>query len=141
MDGNQFNNQNQEQVQPNMNQQYREVHVYHQAPVSKPGEGFGVASLVLGIIALVLNLTICCIPPIFILTAILGLLSIIFGFIGIGKKGGRGQGIAGVICSVVAVLIVIAYFALLGLGFIGTTATTMNEFQEEMDYYMEEMDY
>ncbi len=137
MDGNQFNNQNQEQVQPNMNQQYREVHVYHQAPVSKPGEGFGVASLVLGIIALVLNLTICCIPPIFILTIILVLLSIIFGFIGIGKKGGRGQGIAGVICSVVAVLIVIAYFALLGLGFAGTSLPMMMEYNE----MMEEMDY
>ena len=139
MDGNQFDNQNQAPTQPNTNQQqYREVHVYHQAAsVSKPGEGFGVASLVLGIIALVLNLTICCIPPIFILTIILVLLSIIFGFIGIGKKGGRGQGVAGVICSVVAVLIVIAYFALLGLGLMGTTAPVMmeyNEMLEEVDY-------
>ena len=92
MDGNNMNYQN---------------NTYQQPAPAQPGKGFGIASMVLGIIALLVTLLSCCLPFMLILSGLLGLLSIVFGIIAIAKKGGKGMGIAGLICSGIGLLLAI----------------------------------
>lgn len=78
------------------------------------GGGLGIASMVLGIVALVLS---CCFYYISIPCAILG---VIFGGVSISKKKpGRGMAIAGLVCSIVslvpAIIIIISGASLLEL--------------------------
>ena len=85
------------------------------------GSGFGVAALVLGIIALLL----CWIPYINIVCTIL---AFIFGIIGIVKKSGKGQAIAGLVLSILAAIPTIVVMMLLNviygaLGWFGATLT------------------
>jgi hypothetical protein len=73
--------------------------------------GLAVASLVLGILAVVLFFT-------FWIPIVLGILAIVFGAIGIAranKMGGRQKGlaIAGIVCGAAGIVIGIAFFALL----------------------------
>jgi hypothetical protein len=88
------------------------------APPPMPGQpmmsatksnGFAVASLVLGILTLVLFFTIW-------LPFVLGALAIVFGALGISKAnkgaGQKGMAIAGLICGAVGVVITIAFLAL-----------------------------
>ena len=79
----------QPQYQPQNNYQY-------QAPQGN-GSGFGVAALVLGIMALLL----CWIPYVNITCTVL---AFILGIIGIAKSSGKGQAIAGVVLSVIAAI-------------------------------------
>ncbi len=85
------------------------------------GSGFGVAALVLGIIALLL----CWIPYINIVCTIL---AFIFGIIGIVKKSGKGQAIAGLVLSILAAIPTVVVMMLLNviygaLGWFGATLT------------------
>ena len=77
-------------------------------PVSR-SNGMAVASLVLGILTLVLFFTIW-------LPFVLGALAIVFGALGISKAnkgaGQKGMAIAGLICGAVGVVITIAFVAL-----------------------------
>jgi hypothetical protein len=79
------------------------------APQPATGNGLAVASLVCGILAIVLFFSI-------VFPIILGILAVIFGVIGIGKanKGASGKGlaIAGIVCGVVGVALAIAFIAL-----------------------------
>lgn len=121
---------------------------YAQAPMqNKPGNGLGIASMVLGIVALLTTLIACCLPFGYLLAAVLGLLSIIFGIIAIVKKRGKGMGVAGIICSVVGLLFAIVYFIfvfLIGAGMIAAPAF-MLEYMEDSgyldEYYEYEYDY
>ena len=74
----------------------------------------GVAALVLGIIGLVLSI----IPVIGILGAILGVIGLILGIVEIVNKKKKeekyGKALAGVICSGIAIVIVILYCMLFG---------------------------
>lgn len=76
-------------------------------PPAEPqgGSGFGIASLILGIISILLFwLTILDLVPI--------ILGIILGIVGRGRnRRGRGLALAGIITSVIALLIVIGVFA------------------------------
>lgn len=125
MDGNNMNYQN---------------NTYQQPAPAQPGKGFGIASMVLGIIALLVTLLSCCLPFLLILSGLLGLLSIVFGIIAIAKKRGKGMGIAGLICSVVGLLlaIVILIFSIL----MGAGLMAMPAFMEEYeDYYYDDYYY
>ena len=125
MDGNNMNYQN---------------NTYQQPVPAQPGKGFGIASMVLGIIALLITLLSCCLPFLLILSGLLGLLSIVFGIIAIAKKRGKGMGIAGLICSVVGLLLAIAiliFSILMGAGLMAMPAF-MEEYE---DYYYDDYYY
>ena len=117
MDGNNMNYQN---------------NTYQQPAPAQPGKGFGIASMVLGIIALLITLLSCCLPFMLILSGLLGLLSIIFGIIAIAKKRGKGMGIAGLICSVVGLLlaiVILIFSILMGAGLMAMPAFHLQEYQ------------
>lgn len=64
------------------------------------GAGFAITSMVLGIIALLIS---CCIPY---LPVLLGLLGVIFAGVSLsGKKAGKGMAIAGLVCSIIALVL------------------------------------
>jgi len=74
-------------------------HNHNQMPSQQPSGDYGlsIASMVLGIVSLVLY----CLPSVNILC---GTISIIFGGISIaGKKPGKGMAIAGLVCSIVGI--------------------------------------
>jgi hypothetical protein len=78
-------------------------------PAAQPTNGMAVASLVLGILSLLLFFTV--VPPF-----ILGALAVIFGALGLSKaKQGapnKGLALAGLICGGVGILAAIAFIAL-----------------------------
>ena len=120
----------------NMNYQYGNTY-------QQQGRGMGIASMVLGIIALVITLISCCVPFGYLLASVLGLLSIIFGIIAIAKKSGKGMGIAGIICSVVGLLlaiIMIVFSLLLGAGIIAAPAF-VTDYEYDEYYYDYDYDY
>lgn len=66
---------------------------------SSGGSGLAIASMVLGILALV---TSCCIPY---LPALLALLGVIFAGVSLsGHKAGKGMAIAGLVCSIISLI-------------------------------------
>ncbi len=72
---------------------------HNQMPSQQPSGDYGlsIASMVLGIVSLILY----CLPSVNILC---GTISIIFGGISIaGKKPGKGMAIAGLVCSIVGI--------------------------------------
>lgn len=64
----------------------------------KPGVGFGVASMVCGILSLLLS---CCLP---VVPFILSLIAVILGGVGIKKNSGKGMAIAGLVCGIIALV-------------------------------------
>ncbi|MBS4174250.1 DUF4190 domain-containing protein [Bacillus sp. FJAT-49736] len=79
--------------------------------VQKPeGNGLAVASLVLGIVGVVLNL----IP---FLPYVIGALAIIFGAVGIKKPIKKGMSIAGIILGVIAIVMKILFW--MGIAVLG----------------------
>lgn len=79
----------------------------YQTPTpTQDGPGFGIASMVLGIVALVL----CCIPGISIICSII---SIILGRIGhSGDSTGKGMATAGIVCSIISLILCVIMFIL-----------------------------
>lgn len=64
------------------------------------GQGLAVASMVLGILAI---LFLCCVPYV---SFVLAIVSIILGGVAISKKtAGKGMAIAGIVCSVIAIVL------------------------------------
>lgn len=87
------------------------------APPAQPRNGFGVAALVLGIVAIVLFW----IPFVDILGIILGILAIVFGVVGIarvrtGQATNRGMAIAGIVTGAIGVVLSAAMLILFGVG-------------------------
>jgi len=68
------------------------------------GSGWGIASLILGILSLVSMCCICCGNILF------GILGLIFGIIAIAKKSGKGMGVAGLIMSIISIILGIVLF-------------------------------
>jgi len=82
-------------------------------PVEPQKKGMAIASMVLGIVALVLS---CCVPYV---PAILAIIAVILGGLSLAKKqGGKGMAIAGLVCGVIAlipsVMVIIGGAALIG---------------------------
>ena len=76
-----------------------------QQPQPKDNGGFAVASFVIGLVGLLLNF--CCVPY---LTPILGILSLVFGFVSI-RSSKKGMAIAGIILGVFTIILAIFVFA------------------------------
>lgn len=95
------------------------VHV-HQAP-TQPSNGLATASMVLGIISIITVL----IPIIGMIAWILAPLGLILGFVALGKPGGRGMAIAGIVTSAIGLLFCIGWFVLFAaIGAAGSAAST-----------------
>ncbi len=77
-----------------------------QKPGASSGNGFGIASMVLGILSLVLFCTCINIP--------LAITAVIFGILQLGKKaGGRGMAVTGIVTAALSVIALIASVVLL----------------------------
>lgn len=84
-----------------------------QPPRPQGSPGFGIASMVCGIVALV---TACCIPWVPIILALVG---VVLGGVGIrGNRRGKGMAIAGLVTSIIALVPA----ALIVMGAIGTAS-------------------
>jgi hypothetical protein len=84
------------------NEQQPVAPVYAPAPTAQPKNGFGLAALIIGIIALVGAF----IPFLNFGAWFLGLIGLIFGIIGlVAKNRPRGRAIAGTIISVIAIIL------------------------------------
>ena len=86
------------------------------------GQGFGIASLVLGILALVLFCT--CINVFF------GILSLIFGIIQIVRYEKKGLAIGGIVTSVISVILMFICW-----GMLLTSDEFIRTLQDELRYY------
>ena len=74
-------------------------------PEKRKGDGFATASLVLGIIAVVLSFPcFCCFYPV---AGICAILAIVFSIVSLRKSGKNGKAIAGLVLGIVALLIII----------------------------------
>ena len=103
-------------AQPEQQAAYQPEQPFQSAPMPEQqpvqpqaGVGFGVASLVLGILALVTFCTGCLNIP-------LAVLSIIFGIIQLVKRTGKGLAIGGLITSVLSIIAFIVFFMIIGMS-------------------------
>lgn len=87
-----YNNYGYSNYQPNYQQQVQ----------ANPTTGFGVASLILGILSLVLSFTV-------IFSFLTAILAVIFGIIQLTQKSAQGYAIAGIICAVLGFLATIFF--------------------------------
>lgn len=139
MDGNNMNEKGYVDNQAYTDNTYNQYATYQPA-AAQPGKGLGIASMVLGILALLITLISCCFAPLLILSGIMGLVSIILGIMAIAKKRGKGMGIAGLICSIVGLFLAIGIIAMSALG-VGIFGAAMNEAMEDYEDYYYDYDY
>lgn len=96
---------------------YQQNNTWQGAPYqqnSQPGNGFGVASMILGILSLVLFCTCLNIP--------LAILSVVFAIVHLNRRAGSGGfAVAGIITSVVSVILTIITIVLLYVVGISTS--------------------
>ena len=99
----------------------------YQAPDYKPpGSGFGIASMVCGILALITCCMWCtCIP--------LAVVSIVLGILQIQKGTAKGMAIAGIVCSSIGLILFIA------LAVWGNYLESTGFYQEFMQEYMQQI--
>lgn len=117
---------------PTPNQQGYGQPVYNQ-PVNNYGatgynsgkgksNGFGIASMVCGILALITCCLWCTVIPLAIVSIVLGILQIV-------KNESKGMAIAGIVCSAIALFLFILFFA---YGKYMETTGVYNEFYNEL---------
>lgn len=75
-------------------------------PEKKKKDGFAIASLVLGIVALVLACPCCC--CLYPVAGVCAILAIVFSILSLKKSGKNGLAIAGLVLGIVALIIIIA---------------------------------
>lgn len=113
---------------------YVPVNIYGQEPEKTESQGFGIASLVLGILAIVFSCT--CI------NIILAILSVIFAIVQMLKSSKKGMAIAGIITSAVSIIFTaIIWFAIFteSADVLKDYDSYYNEFYDEFyDAYDEE---
>lgn len=95
-----------------------------------PSQGFGIASMVCGILALVT----CCI---WCLSVPLGIVSIVLGILQIQKKTAKGMAIAGIVCSVIGILLTALIY--IYAGFIQSQYMDSPMYNEILQEIMDEM--
>jgi hypothetical protein len=101
----------------------------YQGPPPKTGNGFGVAALVLGIIATVIAF----IPVIGVAAFLLGIVAIILGVVGLTKKGRpRGTSIAGLVLGVIS-LIIAGIVTAMTAAFVGAVDQSVQELDEGLN--------
>ncbi len=74
-------------------------------PEKRKSDGFATASLVLGIVAVVLSCPCCC--CLYPVAGICAILAIVFSVISLQRNGKNGKAIAGLVLGIVALLIII----------------------------------
>ncbi len=87
------------------------------------GNGMAIASMVLGIVAIVLM---CCNTYIGMACAVVGL---ILGILHVRKNGKNGMAIAGIVCSAVAIAIAVIAIILVAVGVSMLGASGLSELQ------------
>lgn len=97
------------------------------------GIGFGVTSMILGIVALVPAF----IPVIGIASVLLGIAAIILGVVAIKKLSGKGMGIAGIITGAISVLIA-AVVTIFTAWFINAVDSDMQVYEDNYNESVEE---
>ena len=100
----------------------------------------GIASLVLGIISLIVSFIPCC-GALAIIPAIIGL---ILGIVEVVKKNKagepKGKGIAGIVLSAIAMVIIIVWFFVIGVAS-SSTASDFEHISNSLDSYYYDYDY
>ena len=91
--------------------------------VSSGGRGFGIASMVLGIIALVLFFSFVNIP--------LAILSIIFGIIQLTRKAPKGMAISGIVMSTISLFLLVIFWACMFVSDARTESTDSSTYYYE----------
>lgn len=119
--------------QPNQQQQYGQYQQYtanpqyqQYQPRQQEAKGMSIASMVLGIISLVLF----CIWYLSIPLAIVGL---VLGILG-RKKGGKGMATAGIICSIIALVLTVVFVGIFIAAFSQFTWDMMTIPSEQYTY-------
>lgn len=109
MDGNNFYNQQPDNAASYNNNAYGTTAEYVDATTDEPkkGKGLGITAMILGIASLVLTLVSCCFPILWIFTGILAIVGIVFAIISFAKKSGKGMGVAGLLCSIATIIVII----------------------------------
>lgn len=91
--------------------------------VPSSGRGFGIASMVLGIIALVLFFSFVNIP--------LAILSIIFGIIQLTRKAPKGMAISGIVMSTISLFLLVIFWACMFVSDARTESTDSSTYYYE----------
>ncbi|MCF8504219.1 MAG: hypothetical protein K9G59_04830 [Caulobacter sp.] len=90
-------------------------------PGLAPANGMAIASLVLGIVSVL----VVWIPIVGLLGTMMALVGLVLGILGLKKPGGRGLAIGGIVCSGVSLVITLLW-ALSFLAIIGAVAANAN---------------
>lgn len=96
-----------------------EAPAFETAPAQEPKKliGLSIASMILGILSIV-----CC--SVWYIAGLFALAGLVLGIISMVKKcSGKGMAIAGIICSVIGLIIAIAMIFIVVLGIIGSTSS------------------
>lgn len=98
---------------------------------AQPGKGFGIASLVLGILSLVLFWTFLNIP--------LAIIAVIFGIVHICRRSrGIGLAVGGIVTAIVSVIltvVMVVFLLLVGANFFGVTYSQTQPFEHFFDEF------
>ena len=108
-----------------------------QAETVELGVGFGIASLVLGIISLVLFCSCINIP--------IAILAIIFGIIQLVRVSGKGLAIGGLITSALSIIALVVFWVVVGvhmpkLSDMSDIDSFMEEYQREYNQYYDDFE-
>lgn len=109
--------------QPNRSNQPMQNQNWSVREVSSGGRGFGIASMVLGIIALVLFFSFVNIP--------LAILSIIFGIIQLTRKAPKGMAISGIVMSTISLFLLVIFWACMFVSDARTESTDSSTYYYE----------
>ena len=103
-----------------------ETQNYAYAQQENPSKAFGIVSLVCGILAIPL---ICCAQY----GIIVPIASIVFGILSINKEDARGVSMAGIICSAIAIIAVVAIMIYVGTH-MEDIMNMLQGFQQRIEY-------
>lgn len=108
---------------------------YPPPPPAQQGKGFGIASMIVGIVAVLLAF----IPIIGLVSFVLGLVAIGLGIFAVIKRRGKGQGIAGIITGAVSILVAIVV-TIIASAFISIVEQELQDNGEFYDLDYEELE-
>lgn len=107
-----------------------------QVSQQNPGSGFAIAAMIVGI----LSMTLCCVGGFLI-----GIVGIILGIVSMSRKeSGRGMAIAGIVTSVIGILIgvfILVEVLAVAVGIGNMSEDDLNEFRNEIYEEMERQGY
>lgn len=109
--------------QPNSSNQPMQNQNWSVREVPSGGRGFGIASMVLGIIALVLFFSFVNIP--------LAILSVIFGIIQLTRKAPKGMAISGIVMSTISLFLLVIFWACMFVSDARTESTDSSTYYYE----------